>query len=59
MNQLSRLLGERERLIAFKKELNGKAPMDTSEGMMYVRSLAKLAMIEMQLESLKNKKAAH
>lgn len=59
MNQFSRLQEERERLMAIKKALNGKAPMDTSEGMMYLRSLAKLAMIEMQLESLKNKKAAH
>jgi hypothetical protein len=57
MNQLIRLQEERERLMAIKKQLNNKAPMDTNEGMKYVRSLAKLAMIEMQLEALKKKKA--
>lgn len=44
MNQFSRLQEERERLMAIKKALNGKAPMDTSEEMMYLRSLAKLAI---------------
>lgn len=59
MNQFSRLKEARERLLAIKKDLNRKAPMNSTEGMMYVRSLVKLAMIEMQLESLKNKKATH
>jgi hypothetical protein len=59
MNQFSRLQEERERLVAVKKGLNCKAPMDTVVGMLYVRSLVKLAMIEIQLEALQKKKAAH
>lgn len=52
MQKMQELLNQREQLMMLKQTLNNKASLQTSEGMMYARTLAKLALIELELEQM-------
>ncbi|UYZ13737.1 hypothetical protein A6764_01755 [Brevibacillus sp. WF146] len=56
MKQLKRLIEQRCRLLALKEKLNSKATLNSNEGMMYIKLLVKLVLLEMEIESLTQKK---
>lgn len=56
MKYVEQLIQRREQLQSVKATLNRNAPLNTAEGMTYMKYLALLAMTEMQLE--KKEKAA-
>jgi DNA repair protein RadC len=56
MKQLKRLIEQRCRLLALKEKLNSKATLNSNEGMMYVKLLVQLVLLEMEIESLTQKK---
>jgi predicted component of type VI protein secretion system len=56
MKQLKRLIEQRSRLIALKDKLNSKATLNSYEGMIYVKLFVQLVLLEMEIESLTQKK---
>lgn len=56
MKQLEPLIEQRSRLIALKDKLNSKSTLNFNEGMMYVKLLVQLVLLEMEIESLTQKK---
>lgn len=56
MKQLEPLIEQRCRLLALKEKLNSKATLNFNEGMMYIKLLVKLVLLEMEIESLTQKK---
>jgi len=58
MKQLKPLFEQISRLLALKEKLNSKATLNSNEGMMYVKILVKLVLLEMEIESLTQKRCA-
>lgn len=59
MKKIQELLEVKKRLRLSMQTLDREASFDTEDGRKYTRVLVKLVMIEMQMEAIEKKKAAH
>lgn len=58
MNRLQTLRKQKQFWLSVKRMLDKDAPMHTEEGMQYARVLAKLVLIELEIEQIEKEKAA-
>lgn len=56
MQRMQELLKQKKQLKEFKRTLDKNASLETWEGMMYARTLTRLVLIELELESMEKEK---